>query len=116
MSDVYMNNLYMNDATMYHANIYGDAALNDRQLRLRDINDANHWLGYQGGGGFDGAKLYGNQTIALQTGNMEVVLRDGRMGVGTASPTKGILHVAGNSAYGNATAGWFANNRGRNIL
>ena len=100
--------------TFFNGNVdfYSDAALNDRQLRLRDINDANHWLGYYGGPGFDGAKLYGNQTISLQTGNMEVVLRDGRMGVGTASPTKGILHVAGNSAYGNATAGWFANNAG----
>ena len=41
---------------------------------------------------------------------MEVVLRDGRMGVGTASPSKGILHVSGNSAYGNAAYGWYANN------
>ena len=89
-----------------------EMGLNDNQLRLRGASDPNHWLGYQSGAGFDGAKLYGNQTIALQTSNMEVVLRDGRMGVGTASPTKGILHVAGNSAYGNATAGWFANNAG----
>ena len=86
--------------------------LNDGQLRLRTPVDGNHYIAYHGGGGFDGAKLYGNQTISLQTGNMEVVLRDGRMGVGTASPTKGILHVSGNSAYGNATSGWFANNTG----
>ena len=66
----------------------GNAALNDGQLRLRGIGDPNHYIAYHGDPGFDGAKIRGNQTISLQTGNMEVVLRDGRMGVGTASPTK----------------------------
>jgi hypothetical protein len=75
--------------------IAGTTALNDNQLRLRGGADGFHWLGYHTGGGFDGAKLYGLQTVALQTSNMEVVLRNGRMGVGTASPGKGKLHVAG---------------------
>jgi hypothetical protein len=75
--------------------IRGTTALNDNQLRLRNGGDGNHWLGYHTGGGFDGAKLFGNSTVALQTNNMEVVLRDSRMGVGTASPNKGRLHVAG---------------------
>ena len=75
--------------------IAGTTALNDNQLRLRGGTDGNHWLSYHGGGGFDGAKLYGLQTVALQTNNMEVVLRNGRLGVGTASPGKGKLHVAG---------------------
>ena len=70
--------------------------MNDNQIRLRGGSDGNHWLGYHSGGGFDGAKLYGLQTVALQTVNMEMVLRDGRVGINTASPSKGILHVAGN--------------------
>ncbi|MGB2467355.1 MAG: tail fiber domain-containing protein, partial [Crocinitomicaceae bacterium] len=43
---------------------------------------------------FDGAKLYGLNTIALQTSNMEVVLKDSRVGINTSSPSKGRLHVA----------------------
>ena len=81
--------------------------LNDGQLRLRTPIDNNHYIAYHGGGGFDGAKLYGNQTISLQTGNMEVVLRDGRMGVGTASPSNGRLHVSGNTPYGSGGGNYF---------
>ena len=81
--------------------------LNDNQLRLRQPFDGNHYIAYHGGGGFDGAKLYGNQTISLQTGNMEVVLRDGRMGVGTASPSNGRLHVSGNTPYGSGGGNYF---------
>ena len=90
-----------------NTDFYGSVGLNDGQLRLRDADDGNHWLAYHGGGGFDGAKLYGNQTLALQTSNMEVVLRDGRMGVGTASPTNGRLHVSGNTAYNSGGGNYF---------
>ena len=85
----------------------GNIGLNDGQLRLRTPIDNNHYIAYHGGGGFDGAKLYGNQTISLQTGNMEVVLRDGRMGVGTASPSNGRLHVSGNTPYGSGGGNYF---------
>ena len=43
---------------------------------------------------------------------MEVVLRNGRMGVGTASPTKGKLHVSGSESYGATAGGWYANSGG----
>ena len=82
-------------ATIGFTNMLHGGALHQQQLRLRDGDDGNHWLAYHDGGGFDGAKLYGLQTVALQTSNMEVVLRDSRMGVGTPSPSKGRLHVAG---------------------
>ena len=89
------------------ADFYGSVGLNDGQLRLRDADDGNHWLAYHGGAGFDGAKLYGNQTLSLQTSNMEVVLRNGRMGVGTASPSNGRLHVAGNTNYTSGGGNYF---------
>ena len=92
------------DLVDFRSNLIG---LNDNQLRLRDVFDGNHYIAYHGGGGFDGAKLYGNQTISLQTGNMEVVLRDGRMGVGTASPSNGRLHVSGNTPYGSGGGNYF---------
>ena len=92
------------DIVDFRSNLIG---LNDNQLRLRDVFDGNHYIAYHGGGGFDGAKLYGNQTISLQTGNMEVVLRDGRMGVGTASPSNGRLHVSGNTPYGSGGGNYF---------
>ncbi|MGB1051942.1 MAG: tail fiber domain-containing protein [Chitinophagales bacterium] len=81
--------------------------LNDNQLRLRGPFDGNHYIAYHGDPGFDGAKIRGNQTISLQTGNMEVVLRDGRMGVGTASPSNGRLHVSGNTPYGSGGGNYF---------
>ena len=87
--------------------VYGTISLNDNQLRLRGGSDGNHWLGYQSGGGFDGAKLYGNATIALQTSTLEVVLKDGKLGVGTASPTRGRLHVSGNASYGSSGGNYF---------
>lgn len=74
--------------------VSGNISLSDNQLRLRGNSDGNHWLSYHGGGGFDGAKLYGLNTVALQTSNMEVVLKDSRVGINTASPSKGRLHVA----------------------
>ena len=83
------------DLVDFRSNLVG---LNDNQLRLRDVFDGNHYIAYHGDPGFDGAKIRGNQTISLQTGNMEVVLRDGRMGVGTASPSNGRLHVSGSNA------------------
>ena len=39
----------------------GNIGLNDGQLRLRTPIDNNHYIAYHGGGGFDGAKLYGNR-------------------------------------------------------
>ena len=87
--------------------VNGNACLNDNQLRLRNGSDGNHFLSYSGGGGFDGAKLYGNSTISLQTGNLEVVMRDGRFGVNTNAPTNGILHVAGNNIYSSSGGNYF---------
>jgi hypothetical protein len=87
--------------------VNGNACLNDNQLRLRNGSDGNHFLSYSGGGGFDGAKLYGNSTISLQTGNLEVVMRDGRLGVNTNAPTNGILHVAGNNIYSSSGGNYF---------
>jgi hypothetical protein len=84
-----------------------EMGLNDNQLRLRGAFDGNHYIAYHGDPGFDGAKIRGNQTISLQTGNMEVVLRDGRMGVGTASPSNGRLHVSGNTPYGSGGGNYF---------
>lgn len=92
--------------------VRGNISLNDNQLRLRDGNDGNHWLGFHTGGGFDGAKLRGNLTISLQTGNMEVVLRDGKMGVGTSAPSNGRLHVAGYSSYTSGGGNYFDANFG----
>ena len=87
--------------------VNGNACLNDNQLRLRGGGDGNHWLSYQGGGGFDGAKLYGNTTIALQTGDLEVVMKGGKLGVNTSAPTNGILHVAGNNLYTSSGGNYF---------
>ncbi|HAB89857.1 MAG TPA: hypothetical protein DCF84_04915, partial [Bacteroidetes bacterium] len=96
-----------------NVNVLGNLGLDETELRLRGTGDGNHYLKYfTDGAGFDGPKLYGYGTIALQTNDMEVVLRDGRMGVGTSSPTKGRLHVSGSSLYGNATAGGFINSAG----
>ena len=75
--------------------VSGNISLSDNQLRLRGNSDGNHWLSYHGGGGFDGAKLYGLSTIAFQTANLEVVMRDGRLGINTASPSKGMVHISG---------------------
>ena len=84
-------------------------ALNDNQLRLRGAADGNHYLAYQNGGGFDGAKLHGNLTIALQTNNMEVVMRDGRVGINTSAPSKGVLHVAGGKLDYSGGGNYFSN-------
>ena len=96
--------------------VSGNISLSDNQLRLRGNSDGNHWLSYHGGGGFDGAKLYGLNTVALQTSNMEVVLRDSRVGINTSSPSKGVLHVAGNrsdySGGGNFSDGGHCNDCG----
>ncbi|MEC7405951.1 MAG: tail fiber domain-containing protein, partial [Bacteroidota bacterium] len=92
--------------------ITGNLGLDDSEIRLRGLGDGNHYLKYQSGGGFDGPKLFGYGTIALQTNDMEVVLRNGRMGVGTASPTKGKLHVSGSDSYGVTAGGWYANSFG----
>ena len=95
--------------------VNGITALNGNQLRLRDGGDGNHWLGYQSGGGFDGAKLYGFGTIALQTSAIEVVLRDGRVGINTPSPTRGVLHVAGSKVYNAAGGNYFSAGTGSTI-
>ena len=95
------------DAPASKLDIRGNTCLNDNQLRLRGGTDGNHWLSYHGGGGFDGAKLYGNSTLALQTGNLEVVMRDGKLGVNTASPSNGILHVAGGDVYTSSGGNYF---------
>ena len=96
--------------------VSGNISLSDNQLRLRGNSDGNHWLSYHGGGGFDGAKLYGLNTVALQTSNMEVVLKDSRVGINTSSPSKGVLHVAGNrsdySGGGNFSDGGHCNDCG----
>ena len=94
-------------------NITGNLGLADSEIRLRGLADGNHYLKYfTDGAGFDGPKLYGYGTIALQTNNIEVVLRDGKMGVGTASPTNGRLHVSGSDSYSATAGGWYANSGG----
>ena len=95
------------DSPQAKLDVAGNISLNDNQLRLRGGSDGNHYLGYQGGAGFDGAKLYGNSTISLQTPGIEMVLRDGRMGVGTASPSNGRLHVSGFTSYGSGNGNYF---------
>ncbi len=50
---------------------------------------------------------YGNSTLALQTGNLEVVMRNGKLGVNTSSPSNGILHVAGGDVYTSSGGNYF---------
>ena len=78
--------------------VAGNISLNDNQLRLRGGSDGNHWLGYQGGVNFDGPKLYGNSTISLQTPGIEMVLRDGKVGIGGTNPSYK-LDVDGNGHF-----------------
>ncbi|HAB90548.1 MAG TPA: hypothetical protein DCF84_08425, partial [Bacteroidetes bacterium] len=112
--DITGNTDMFGDVIMYdNTTVLGNLGLGNTELRLRGNGDPNHYLKYfTDGAGFDGPKLYGYGTIALQTNNMEVVLRNGRMGVGTNSPTKGKLHVSGSDSYSAAGGGWFANNGG----
>ena len=78
--------------------VAGNISLNDNQLRLRGGSDGNHYLGYQGDPGFDGAKLYGNSTISLQTPGIEMVLRDGNVGINATNPSYK-LDVDGNGHF-----------------
>ena len=86
------------DSPQAKLDVAGNISLNDNQLRLRGGSDGNHYLGYQGGAGFDGAKLYGNSTISLQTPGIEMVLRDGNVGIGGTNPSYK-LDVDGNGHF-----------------
>ena len=85
------------DSPQAKLDVAGNISLNDNQLRLRGGLDGNHYLAYQGGS-FDGPKLFGSATISLQTPGIEMVLRNGNVGIGGTNPSYK-LDVDGNGHF-----------------
>jgi hypothetical protein len=75
--------------------VAGTVALNSNALRIRTGGDANHQLLYNGS--IDGPELKGNLTVLITTsvGGDAAAFYNGRVGIGTRTPSNGKLHVQG---------------------
>ena len=89
--------------------VNGNIALNDNQIHLRGGTDNNHMIEYDSS--IDGLKLTGYDAIVLTTSDIsnatngkDLVVRDGRVGINTNTPSRGLLDVNG---YYNNDAGGF---------
>ena len=89
--------------------VNGNIAVNDNRIHLRGGTDNNHMIEYDSS--IDGLKLTGYDAIALTTSDAtnatngrDLVVRDGRVGINTNTPSRGLLDVNG---YYNNDAGGF---------
>ena len=89
--------------------VNGNIAVNDNQIHLRGGTDNNHMIEYDSS--IDGLKLTGYDAIALTTSDAtnatngrDLVVRDGRVGINTNTPSRGLLDV--NGYYNNDVGGF----------
>lgn len=102
--------------------VNGDIALNEPfKLKIRNASDGDNYLRYEAT--LDGVKLNGWDAVFLTTGDpsnptagQDLVVRNGRVGINTTTPSTGLLHVNGfyNDNFGSNFV-FYANNGSPNF-
>ncbi len=93
--------------------VAGDIALNDNQLKIRSGSDTEFYMTYNGN--FNGIKLNAYDAVFITTSNpahatqgQDLVVRGGRVGINTTTPSRGLFHVNGYYDYNSSNFSYYA--------